>query len=220
MKTKLLPVIYFLTGILYILLHGHSSFLTGLIIKGFIIPILIIIFILNFRNTFNKLSALVLAGLFFSWAGDIVLDFSFIPGLVCFLLAQVMYLIAFFLTPGENVIFHSKYFLLIPVILYGTGLVYYLYNDLGDMKLPVIIYAFVILTMLAAAINRFKKVNKISYWLVLAGAILFVISDSVIAVNKFSQPIKASSLIIMSTYITAQFLITLGFIRQYKEKVV
>ncbi|MCX6330981.1 MAG: lysoplasmalogenase [Bacteroidia bacterium] len=220
MKTKLLSVIYFLIGILYILLNGHSSFLTGLIIKSFIIPVLIIIFIINFRNTFNKLSALILAGLFFSWAGDIVLDFSFIPGLVCFLLAQVMYLIVFFLTPGENIIFHSKYFLLIPVVLYGTGLVYYLYDDLGDMKLPVIIYAFVILTMLAAAINRLKKVNKISYWLVLAGAILFVISDSVIAVNKFSQPIKVSSLIIMTTYITAQFLITLGFIRQYKEKVV
>jgi uncharacterized membrane protein YhhN len=162
----------------------------------------------------------MLAGLFFSWAGDIILDFSFIPGLVCFLVAQVMYLIAFFLTPGENVIFRSKYFLLIPVILYGTGLVCYLYDDLGDMKLPVIIYAFVILTMLAAAINRFKKVNKISYRLVLAGAILFVISDSAIAVNKFSQPIKASSLIIMSTYITAQFLITIGFIRQFKEKLV
>lgn len=220
MKTKSLSVIYFLIGILYIMLNGHSSFLTGLIIKGFIIPVLIIIFILNFQNTFNKRSALILAGLFFSWAGDIIIDFSFIPGLVCFLLAQVMYLITFFLTPGENVIFHSKYFLLIPVILYGTGLVYYLYDDLGDMKLPVIIYAFVILTMLAAAINRLKKVNKISYWFVLAGAILFVISDSAIAVNKFSQPIKASSLIIMSTYITAQFLINLGFIKQYKDKLV
>ena len=92
MKTKLLSVIYFLIGVFYIVLHDHSSFLTGLIIKGLIIPMLIIIFILNFRKSFNKLSALILAGLILSWAGDVTLDFSFIPGLACFLLAQIMYL--------------------------------------------------------------------------------------------------------------------------------
>ena len=220
MKTRVLSVIYFLIGILYIVLQNNSSFLTGLIIKGLIIPVLIIIFVLNFRNNFNRLSVMILAGLIFSWAGDVIIDFSFIPGLVCFLLAQVMYLIAFFMTPGENVIIRSGYYLLIPVLLYGAGLVYYLFDDLGDMKLPVIFYAFVILTMLAAAVNRLRKVNRVSYWLVFAGAVLFVISDSALAINKFSQPIRASSLIIMSTYITAQFLITLGFIRQYKEKLV
>jgi uncharacterized membrane protein YhhN len=181
---------------------------------------LIIIFILNFRKSFNKLSALILAGLILSWAGDVTLDFSFIPGLACFLLAQIMYLTAFFMIPGENVISRSGLFLLIPIILFGAGLVYYLYDDLGEMKLPVIIYAFVILTMLAAALNRFRKVNIISFRLVFIGALLFVISDSAIAVNKFSHPIRTSTLIIMSTYITAQFLITLGFIRQYKEKIV
>jgi uncharacterized membrane protein YhhN len=48
--------------------------------------------------------------------------------------------------------FTNRIYFLIPVLLYGVGLCYYLYGDLGEMKVPVILYAFVILTMLAGAI--------------------------------------------------------------------
>jgi uncharacterized membrane protein YhhN len=82
------------------------------------------------------------------------------------------------------------------------------------MKLPVILYAIIILTMLTAAINRKDKVNKVSFYLVLAGAILFVISDSSIAITKFSHPFKSSVIVIMSTYVVAQYLIVIGYIAQ------
>lgn len=215
MKTKVLSFLYFLTGILFIVLEDHSSSLTEHILKALIIPWLIIIFIINLKPFANCLNILMLAGLLFSWAGDIILQFSFVPGLLCFLIAHVMYLVAFFLTPGKNVIFTSQFYLLIILLLYGAGLIYYLYGDLGDMRLPVLIYAIVILTMLAGAINRMEKVNRISYWLVLAGAILFVLSDSAIAVHKFSWDFNYSGVAIMSTYIAAQYLITTGFIKQY-----
>jgi uncharacterized membrane protein YhhN len=100
-------------------------------------------------------------------------------------------------------------------MIFGIGLVSFLYGDLAEMKLPVIIYAIVILTMLSGAINRSEKVNQHSYWLVLAGAILFVISDSAIAVNKFSLPFESSGIVIMSTYILAQYLIVTGYIYQF-----
>jgi uncharacterized membrane protein YhhN len=90
----------------------------------------------------------------------------------------------------------------------------YLYAGLAEMKLPVILYAIIILTMLTAAINRIDKVNKISYYLVLSGAILFVISDSSIAIAKFSHPFKSSGIVIMSTYVVAQYLIVIGYIAQ------
>jgi uncharacterized membrane protein YhhN len=48
--------------------------------------------------------------------------------------------------------FTNRIYFLIPVLLYGVGLCYCLYGDLGEMKVPVILYAFVILTMLAGAI--------------------------------------------------------------------
>jgi uncharacterized membrane protein YhhN len=217
MKTKVLSVLYFFIGLVYMFRGDNIPFSAEVVLKGLIIPWLIIILILNLRQYMNRLTMLILAGLFLSWAGDVILDFSFIPGLACFLLAHVMYLAAFFLTPGENVIFSKRKYLLIPVFLYGAALVYFLYGDLDGMRIPVILYAFVILTMLAGALNRMEKVNRISYVLVLTGAVLFVISDSAIAVNKFSYHFNYSGFVIMSTYVTAQFLITLGFIKQFRE---
>jgi uncharacterized membrane protein YhhN len=219
-KTTILSVIYFLIGITFIVLEPHASFYMELTVKALIIPILVFILLINLRQNINRLCGFMLAGLFFSWAGDISLEFSFIPGLVCFLMAQIMYLTTFFLTPGENVIFHNRKWLLIPVILYGAGLLWFLFDDLNEMFIPVIIYTLVILTMVSASINRMKKVNRESYWLILTGAVLFLISDSAIAIDKFSLPFKLSTLVIMSTYVTAQYLIILGFIRQFREKTI
>jgi len=70
--------------------------------------------------------------------------------------------------------------------------------------------------MLAGAINRKEKVNLMSYTMVLTGALFFVISDSVIAINKFSHKFESSETIIMSTYIIAQYLIVAGYIFQFK----
>ncbi|MCJ7446266.1 MAG: lysoplasmalogenase [Bacteroidales bacterium] len=216
MKTKVLAILYFLTGLLYILIENHSSFLTEVIIKALIIPVLILIFIINLKPFRNLLTGLMFSGLLFSWAGDVVLQFNFIPGLACFLIAQIMYLTAFLMIPGKNIILSRRFYLLIPVVLYGIGLVSLLYNDLAAMRIPVILYAVVILSMLGAAINRLEKVNKSSYYLVLAGAMLFVISDSAIAVSKFTYQFELSSIVIMSTYVTAQFLIVIGFIKQIR----
>jgi uncharacterized membrane protein YhhN len=223
MKTSALSTIYFLIGLLFIFLQDRPLFLEGFVAKSLIIPVLIILFAVNLIPPINRSQRVMFAGLFFSWAGDIILELAqrngdlFIAGLGCFLLAHVMYLTVFFITPGKNVILSKRFYLLIPVIIYGTVLVYYLYNDLADMRLPVILYAIVILTMLAGAINRLEKVNKASYFLVLTGAILFVISDSAIAVNKFSHHFELSGIVIMSTYITAQYLIIIGYIKQFRE---
>lgn len=175
-----------------------------------------ILFLGNIKLSSNRLNLIMFAGLFFSWAGDVILENKdlFIPGLCCFLLAHLMYLIVFFNTPGRNVIFRNRWYLLIPVILTGTGLIFYLYNDLAAMRTPVIIYSIVILTMLTGAINRLEKVNRRSYYLVLAGAILFVISDSAIAINKFSHHFNSSGIVIMATYILAQYLIVMGYLSQ------
>jgi uncharacterized membrane protein YhhN len=160
-------------------------------------------------------------GLIFSWAGDVILELSkvnanmFVAGLLCFLMAHIMYFTVFITTPGKNSVLSNHLWFLLPVIIYGIALVIYLYGDLAGMKVPVIIYAIVILSMLSGAINRKEKVNRRSYWLVLAGAILFVISDTAIAVNRFSLPFESSGIVIMSTYILAQYLIVTGYINQF-----
>jgi uncharacterized membrane protein YhhN len=218
MKTRVLTIFYFITGILFILFENNSSEHVQFILKALIIPWLIVILLINLKPFENRIHTLVLLGLILSWAGDMVLQFTFVPGLILFLLAHLMYLAAFFMTPGKSTIFTKRISLLIPVLLYGAGLCWYLYGDLGDMRLPVIVYAAVILLMLTGALNRFEKVNSRSYRLVLAGAILFVLSDSAIAINRFSWDFNYSGFVIMSTYIAAQYLITTGYIKQFADR--
>lgn len=211
--TLILTVIYILAGLAYVLSGDETSAVVKHILKGCLIPFLIIIFIINLKHELKGINLLVLAGLLFSWAGDIAIDFSFIPGLVCFLAAQVMYLIAFFLTPGKSIIFRQKAYLPVLLMLAGIALIIFMYDDLGNMKIPVIIYAAVILTMIASAFDRLMKVNRMSYNLVLTGAFLFVISDSCIAINRFTWDFDYSGPVIMVTYLVAQYLIVTGYLK-------
>jgi uncharacterized membrane protein YhhN len=223
MKNTGISLFYFLIGLIYIIFQPSLLFLPGLITKALIIPLLIVFFLLNLNPLENRIHFFMLAGLFFSWSGDLVLEFSqnspniFILGLFFFLLAHIMYFIVFLLTPGKNYILTNRIYLLIPVLIYGVILVSFLYSDLKGMRLPVIIYAIVILSMLSGAINRMYKAGKRSYRLVLSGAILFVISDSAIAINKFSFHFKLAGVVIMSTYITAQYLIVAGYLDQFTK---
>lgn len=210
-KPKYIALFYFLTGTIYTLFGNRLPFGPEVSLKGMIIPILIFYYILSVRRNIN---IPVLAALFLSWAGDVAIDFSFIPGLAFFLLSQIMYIIVFSSIPGKSVVFHSKIYLFIPLILFGFALVAILYKNLDGMRVPVIIYAVVILTMVAAAINRLHRVNRLSYVTVLSGAILFVISDSLISINKFYTPFRYSGIAIMSTYILAQYLIITGIVKQ------
>jgi uncharacterized membrane protein YhhN len=172
---------------------------------------------------------LILSALLFSWAGDVVLELQNLPGLfkqneilfmtglVCFLITHVLYFTTFSLTPGRNYAYRRFFRYILPVIIYGSGLLVYMFEDLGEMRFPVIVYTIVLLAMLASAINRFKKVSQASYYLVLIGAVLFVLSDSLLAVNKFSHPLPSSSALIMSTYITGQYLIVFGIIKHFRK---
>jgi uncharacterized membrane protein YhhN len=221
MNTRSFSTIYFAIGIIFIALETMGATWPGLIAKALIIPVLFFLYIRLIKGQINKFHRIIMSALVFSWLGDITLqlkeknDLFFMIGLSCFLLAQVMYLIAFFSTEGENVLFFKKVYLILPVILFGVILLYILYDGLGDMKIPVVIYAAVILTMLTSALNREKKVNKRSYILVLIGAILFVLSDSMIAINKFGYSFILSNVAIMTTYITAQYLIVIGCLKQF-----
>jgi uncharacterized membrane protein YhhN len=225
MKKQEIAIFYFLTGICYIILQNRLPFTIAALLKALIIPLLILLFLFNSDHLKNRLHVYMLAGLIFSWAGDVILEFAvkngdlFVPGLISFLLAHVMYIIVFVSTKGKNSFAGSRILLLVPVLIYGIALVSFLYAGLGAMRVPVIVYAAVILTMLSAAINRREKVNKKSYWLVLIGAILFVISDSVIAVNKFCTVFPQAGTLIMATYIIAQYLIVTGYIRQFEKPV-
>jgi len=180
-------------------------------LKPFIIPLLSISVFLSGKLEFKPL---LISALFFSWIGDVVLLFAnqgviyFIIGLVSFLIAHLFYIVLFSKLQKVTTIKYKRFIPL--VLLYLFGLLSFLWEKLGGMKIPVIIYALVISTMLLVAIKGYFTWNSKSGKLLLIGAVFFVLSDSILAINKFYVTIYLSSFWIMSTYITALFLIVKG----------
>jgi uncharacterized membrane protein YhhN len=104
------------------------------------------------------------------------------------------------------------------VVLAGTGLITILYPSLGGLQIPVMIYAVVLMIMVIAAMQRYGKTTAASYGRVLSGAILFMISDSMLAINKFLHPFFMASAAIMITYIAAQYFIVQGILAHPTRK--
>jgi len=139
----------------------------------------------------------------------------FIFGLVAFLTTHIFYIIYFLKIRSNAVSLLKKQPLLIALVLgYGVTLVYILFPHLGDLKIPVMVYAAVICTMLLCSLHVFFKVNKPANGLYITGAVFFVLSDSLLALNKFYQPFAYAGVLIMGTYCAAQYFIVSGFIKQ------
>jgi uncharacterized membrane protein YhhN len=81
------------------------------------------------------------------------------------------------------------------------------------LLIPVVVYMLVILAMVISAYLRKNKANVLSYGLVFLGALCFVASDTILALNKFYQPMLWSNISIMMTYAIAQYLIILGILK-------
>jgi uncharacterized membrane protein YhhN len=167
-------------------------------------------------------SFVVLLAIVFSLAGDTALMFDsvnsiyFIIGLLSFLISHVFYIIAYRQHQNDESADAlqgiRKLRAAFPIVLAGTGLVVILYPVLGALKFPVIVYALVLVVMVLNALFRLGRTSVISFWFVFIGAMFFMVSDSLLAFNKFLSPIAHSGLLIMSTYISAQFLIIEGLI--------
>ena len=166
------------------------------------------------------LSKSVVLAIIFSCAGDTLLMFQgrdgnfFMFGLAAFLVAHIFYILAYRQHQSSDTSNElqglQKIRYAFPIILSGTGLVVILFSRLGEMKIPVLLYAAVLTGMVLVALFRFGKTSSLSFALVFGGAILFMISDSLIAINKFLEPLPMAGSWIMVTYIAAQYLIVTG----------
>lgn len=168
----------------------------------------------------GKQRTLILTALFFSFLGDCFLLFDyknplfFIFGLVSFLITHILYIIYFIgIKPFRPSVLKTQPWIILLVLAYGFGLVYFLYPSLGDLKIPVIVYALIICTMLLCSIHIYKRVNATSGRYFIAGALLFVISDSLLAIHKFYAAFPYGSFLIMLTYCAAQYFIAKGFVK-------
>ena len=191
-----------------------------LVCKTMLMPALAMYVIKSFPKGHSVIFRLTLAAIFFSWIGDVSLMFQhqnelyFIVGLGGFLIAHLLYIVLYskasdapFFSVKGSWAMSVSYFL---VVVYGVIFLVKLIPSLGELLAPVVIYAIVLLGMVIAALMRYLKTSKRSFYLVLIGAVLFMLSDSTIAINKFLKPFEGANIFIMTTYIVAQALIVLG----------
>jgi uncharacterized membrane protein YhhN len=150
---------------------------------------------------------LVVLGLLLSLAGDVFLmlpnDRYFLFGLASFLVAHLFFIGAYRTRGG----FGFTWWLALLYLAYAAALVYVLWPSIAGVRIPVMVYASVLMVMGWQAAEMWLRWSDLSALFAMLGAILFLLSDSALALNKFRAPIRQSSVIVMSTYWAAQLLI-------------
>lgn len=184
--------------------------------KPLLMPALLLYFKESVEDQWKPVYFWIVAGLLFSWGGDVSLMYTeingfFLLGLSSFLLAHVCYIITF-------IKFSAGKMASLPIWIYGLLLGYLgflswlLVPGAGPMAVPVVVYGIVIITMLTFALRRKDSASTVSFRYTLLGATLFVISDSFIGINKFLMDVPFDRILIMSTYILGQYFIIQGLV--------
>jgi uncharacterized membrane protein YhhN len=153
---------------------------------------------------------LLFVSLLFCAAGDVALELEagkyFIVGLGLFLIAQIMFIVTF---SRDFKMQRSRIPIIVILAIYALAIAAIMTPSLREMAIPVYCYLVVITLMGIFAALRGAK-NKFTLY----GAASFIVSDSIIAINKFMMPVPAADYIVMITYYLALFLIVYGFLKE------
>ena len=222
MKKIIWQLIFFIDLLIHLISTQLQHETIAAITKPVLLISLILLFITEGNNKESNITRIVITAQLLSLAGDVFLIFEhnhpvfFIYGLVCFLLAHIFFIVVFNRIRKENKTIVEWWVTIFVAGFYGL-LVWFLFPHLGEMKIPVLIYGLVISVMLFSALQLlFVRNNKLL--LITTGAILFVLSDSLLAINKFYAPFFCAGIMVMLTYAIAQFTIIQGLLNYTKVK--
>ncbi|MFX1377287.1 MAG: lysoplasmalogenase [Promethearchaeota archaeon] len=213
-------VLFFIVALIEILAEFKDSKKIEYFTKPLLMPLLILFYFFGVvRSTsVNDVDWLIIVALLGGCAGDIFLMLKneekwFLFGMAAFLINQIFYIISFFLSISDISNYNAwGYFLLGPAVLILIFTVPRFIDKTKDMKIPVLVYLVAILLMHVAAIFRLAEFQGLPFLFVYIGSISFIFSDACIAMNKWAGEFINARLIIMTTYILAQFYITLGLL--------
>ncbi|MCJ7466640.1 MAG: lysoplasmalogenase [Maribacter sp.] len=215
--TRYFSFLYLILVVLDLLVTSFDATSLRMATKPMILLSLLLYFAIVGWRLQKRTYVFMLFALFSSWVGDVMLLFDhasglyFILGLLSFLIAHCCYILVFLRkwhpTP-------PPYFSLVALLLmvYGSTLFYILKDGIGTLSTPVAIYVVGILFMAVTAFRRLGSVGTRSFYLVFCGALFFIASDSLLAINKFLMPLPWTSVFVMATYATAQYLIVRGIL--------
>ena len=170
------------------------------------IGLLIVMVLKERRQLQNRTFITLLFALSFSALGDVLLALDigqlFIGGLAAFFISHIFYIIT--MLPIKN----WRLDVLLLYLFLAIIVFCLFYPNLNDMLIPVIFYMLV-LSIMASLTWMTDKSNG---FLVLGGAV-FVISDSILALNRFYMPFSYADIVIMCSYYLAQFCLVKGFLQ-------
>ena len=160
---------------------------------------------------FRRDARLLGVALAFSTVGDVLLDLNaslFVFGLVAFLLAHLTYITLFWRNRARPLAAGpGRAGAVVAVMAFSAGLSAWIVPSVGPLAVPVVLYIGAITTMVSLAIlARFEKP-----WAA-AGAVLFLISDALLAIDKFKISLPLRDLLVWTTYYFGQCGIALGFL--------
>ena len=209
MTTAILSLLVLASALLNIRAEYKGPRRQVYVFKPLAVALVMLIALQTKQTTATHYRQLIVAGLICSLAGDVFLMLPrerFVAGLVCFLFAHLFY-IAAFTTDGART---PSVWGAVILVLYGTLMLRLLWPHLGKLKAPVSVYVATILLMAWQALNRWMATGDAGSALALAGALLFVASDSALAWNRFRGEFKSAQAVVLVTYFAAQWLIALS----------
>ena len=208
---RLLLALSLTCGMAYLVTRGLPAFTGSVVIKVLAVAPLALI---AFRVLRNRDGLILGNSLSFSTLGDMFLGLDgerlFIFGLCSFLIAHLLYVVLFVRNwPEPARASAGQKALAAVLIIFSAAMFAWLWPDLGALRLPVAAYLCAITGMgVTATLAGFR-----APWVV-TGAVLFIVSDSMIAAGKFKSPIEYGDYLIWITYYVGQLFIALGFIRE------
>ena len=206
-KIKVTLLVFVLVSILDI---------TGIIFE---IPILVFIFkplillslLVLYVISVSKRNKWYVLALLFSFLGDVFLilkgeELYFILGLISFLLAHILFIKIVFSWLYKSSTY-KKIGASIPFLITFFGLIYLLKDSLNELLIPVIVYGFTISLFGVISLLNYLNTKTTKALFMFLGALVFIISDSILAINKFYEPAHIFEVIVMITYVLAQYFI-------------
>lgn len=198
--------LYLVLAGLYLALVSSIQFPLTTCLKPLPILLLAIYVAINCKQP--PLRKYLLLALIFSMGGDIALSVPMAmqleTGLGLFLLAHVFYIIIFSRSLKFDL---TKSIVCLAIIISSAMMFSFIHGYLGELLIPVVVYMLVINVMAISAIGGTKH-----HWVSAAGAVVFMVSDSLIALDEFVFTDINFTLAIMTSYYLAQLLIVTGIL--------
>ena len=204
-KITIASILFIIISIIDIYAVIAENQLLEIIFKPLLMTCLAVVYLVSVK----KPNFWFISALFFSFWGDVFLLFKeefFVFGLASFLAAHILFIkitSAFIKKPALSKVIISA----IPFVVFLFSLLYLIKSNLGEMMIPVIVYGITISSFGAVAFLNYITNKSIENGWLFLGTIIFIASDSLIAINRFYEPNAMYGVVIMTTYIVAQYLI-------------